>query len=209
MGTVASKSKDQRKSGLGNSGRSSGADKSEVERTIDAAAPEPQRVRPVQNWQAALGSIIAAVADLPRYKDLPISEITQHFIAPLRAGRISLAELSQKGSEDAGASLAGFVIWASASEAVGKKIGEQISAGVFPVRLAPQDWQSGDEIWPLDVVGSDRRVATAVLAGVIRSFGGNCVQMHPLVRKLVAPAQTDRAQSGQGHGLPIGKEVPE
>jgi hemolysin-activating ACP:hemolysin acyltransferase len=51
---------------------------------------------------------------------------------------------------------------------VDAKITEQVKAGVFPVRLANEDWTSGDKVWLLDVIAGDRKAATAVLANFRR-----------------------------------------
>jgi cytolysin-activating lysine-acyltransferase len=69
--------------------------------------------------------------------------------------------------------LAGIAIWASVSEEVDAKIREQIKAGVFPVRLKPEDWTSGKINWLLDVIAPSTKLATSVLANfkqVIKDF---------------------------------------
>jgi cytolysin-activating lysine-acyltransferase len=62
--------------------------------------------------------------------------------------------------------MVGFAIWANVSEEVDAKIREQTTAGVFPVRLKPEDWASGSINWLLDVVAPTAMLATAVLANL-------------------------------------------
>ena len=65
------------------------------------------------------------------------------------------------------------------------KITEQVKAGVFPVRLASEDWASGDRVWLLDVIAGDRKAATAVLANFRQLSGEREVKIHPIVGRLV------------------------
>lgn len=58
--------------------------------------------------------------------------------------------------------VAGFAVWASVSEEVDLKIRDQIKAGTFPIRLKPEDWQSGSINWLLDVIAPDGSVAQIV-----------------------------------------------
>jgi cytolysin-activating lysine-acyltransferase len=67
------------------------------------------------------------------------------------------------------------------------KISEQVKAGVFPVRLASEDWASGERVWLLDVIAGDRKAATAVLANFRQVSGERAVKIHPLVGRLIDP----------------------
>lgn len=42
------------------------------------------------------------------------------------------------------------------------KIAEQTKTGVFPIRLKPDDWTSGEIVWLLDVIAPSREMATTV-----------------------------------------------
>ena len=69
-------------------------------------------------------------------------------------------------------------------EAVDAKIMEQVKAGLFPVRLAGEDWASGT-VWLLDIIAGDRKAATAVLANFRQVSGERAVKIDPLVARLV------------------------
>ena len=72
------------------------------------------------------------------------------------------------------------------------KITEQVKAGAFPVRLAPDDWVSGETVWLLDVVAADRAEATAMLANFRQLAGGRPVRIAPLVARLIDPAVLEK-----------------
>ena len=76
-------------------------------------------------------------------------------------------------------------MWASVSAEVDAKIAEQTKAGVFPIRLKPDDWTSGEIVWLLDVIAPSREMATTVLANFNRVAKQDAVKIHPLVARLV------------------------
>ncbi|KSV69144.1 hypothetical protein N183_30430 [Sinorhizobium sp. Sb3] len=65
------------------------------------------------------------------------------------------------------------------------KIAEQTKAGVFPIRLKPDDWTSGEIVWLLDVIAPSREMATTVPANFNRVAKQDAVKIHPLVARLV------------------------
>lgn len=74
------------------------------------------------------------------------------------------------------------------SDAVDGAITEQVRAGVFPVRLGPDDWASGEIVWLLGVVTADRARATAASANFQQVAGGRPVKIAPLMARLIDPA---------------------
>jgi hemolysin-activating ACP:hemolysin acyltransferase len=78
-----------------------------------------------------------------------------------------------------------IAIWASVSEEADKRIREQISAGVFPLRLKAEDWTSGEIVWLLDVIAPDEKMATEVLKGFRRVAKRDEINVHPVVERLV------------------------
>ena len=114
---------------------------------------------------------------LPRYKNLSISELHSVLLNPLIRDRVAIAsrkapEKSQEEAGDAGtqkqnnvdAGLSGIAIWASVSEEVDAKIREQIKAGVFPVRMKPDVWISGDINWLFDVIAPNQKLTISEIA---------------------------------------------
>lgn len=137
--------------------------------------------------QLSVGQLVIAIMDLPRYKHISLADLTQTVIQPLLRNRIAIAHKSSAGGKVDEETIAGIAIWASVSDAVDLKIAEQIKAGVFPVRLAAEEWASGDHHWLLDVIAGDRAQATSVLANFRQIAGDKQIKIHPLVGRLIDP----------------------
>ncbi len=105
-------------------------------------------------------------------------------LEPLIRDRIAVA---RPAKEEPGmlTDIAGFAIWASVSEEVDGKIREQIKAGTFPLRLKPEDWQSGSINWLLDVIAPDRKTAGRVIANFRQVVKEGELRMHPQIGGLV------------------------
>nr|WP_221231013.1 toxin-activating lysine-acyltransferase [Sphingobium subterraneum] len=89
------------------------------------------------------------------------------------------------------------------SAEVDAKIREQIKGGVFPIRLASDDWASGEALWLLDVIAPPRKVATAVLANFSQIAKGRPVAIHPVVARSVEPELLEKMKvrrEGEGAG---------
>jgi cytolysin-activating lysine-acyltransferase len=145
--------------------------------------------------QVSIGQTVLAMMDLPRYKHLSLADFSHLVINPLLRNRVAIAHKSvtengqTKVDEE---SIAGIAIWATVSPAVDAKIAEQTKAGVFPLRLAPEDWTSGDMPWLLDVIAADRTQATSVLANFRQVVGEKPIKIHPMVARLIDPAVLEK-----------------
>ena len=156
---------------------------------VEAPSLKPEMIEKMAAVRSQLretfGTLVMAVMALPRYRHLSLADLQPVLLDPMIRDRLAIA---QPRATDAGlADLAGFAIWASVSEAVDAKIREQIKAGVWPVRLAPEDWTSGEINWLLDVIAPDRKVAGLVLANFRQVVKGGELRLHPLVTKMVEP----------------------
>jgi cytolysin-activating lysine-acyltransferase len=132
-----------------------------------------------------LGQVVLAMMNLPRYRNQTLGDLTHLVLDPMMRDRLAIAHRTVDGKQQADDDVAGIAIWASVSDAVDAKITEQVKAGVFPVRLANEDWASGDKVWLLDVIAGDRKAATAVLTNFKQLSGERAVKIHPLVARLV------------------------
>ena len=151
-------------------------------------APSPEMVAQIEQVRgrihSAFGQAAMAMMVLPRYRHLPLSELSHVLMEPLIRDRVALA--SSKPDNDNGVNAAtGIAIWASVSKDVDAKIREQVKAGVFPVRLQPEEWTSGDINWLLDVIAPHQRLATSVIANFKQVVKQGDVRIHPLVTRLV------------------------
>ncbi|MBS0572841.1 MAG: toxin-activating lysine-acyltransferase [Proteobacteria bacterium] len=125
-----------------------------------------------------------ALMNLPRYRHQSLGDLTQMVLEPLIRDRIAIA---RPAKEEPGmlTDIAGFAIWASVSEEVDTKIREQIKSGTFPIRLKPEDWQSGTINWLLDVIAPDRKTAGRVIANFKQVVKEGELRMHPQIVGLI------------------------
>ena len=65
------------------------------------------------------------------------------------------------------------------------KIREQIKTGTFPIRLKPEDWNSGPVNWLLDVIAPDRKSTGQVIANFRQVVKEGDLRIHPQVAGLV------------------------
>jgi cytolysin-activating lysine-acyltransferase len=188
------------------------ADKGKSKPTSTNPAPSPQAAAPQtppamtpelmsqitelrSKIQISIGQTILAVMDLPRYKHMSLADFSHLVINPLLRNRVAIAHKSVmengqvKVDEEV---IAGIAIYATVSPAVDAKIAEQTKAGVFPIRLNPEDWTSGDLPWLLDVIAADRTQATSVLANFRQVVGEKPIKIHPMVARLIDPAVLEK-----------------
>ncbi len=154
----------------------------------EAGQPDPEMVAKLGALRtrilSAFGQCALVMMSVPRYRHLSIADLNHLLLEPLVQDRVAIA--SSKGGEgaDEGA-LAGIAIWASVSDEVDKSIREQISAGVFPVRIKTKDWNSGKAIWLLDVIAPSRKLTTSVLANFRQVVKEGPVHIHPMVGRMM------------------------
>ena len=150
--------------------------------TLKKLAPHIAKVR--AHVRESFGSIVMSMMMLPRYRNQTVGDLQQLVLEPLIRDRVALAYPGDKDKNEL-ADLAGMAIWASVSEEVDKRIREQIKAGSFPLRLKPEDWNSGDINWLLDVIAPNAKATTSVLANFGKVVKGGNLRLHPLIAKLV------------------------
>jgi cytolysin-activating lysine-acyltransferase len=94
----------------------------------------------------SFGQVVMAIMNLPRYRHQSLGDLTQLVLEPLVRDRTAIAQPA-KDQPGMLTDIVGFAIWASVSEEMDAKTREQIKAGTFPIRLKPEDWQSGSVNW--------------------------------------------------------------
>ena len=153
--------------------------------------------------QLSVGQVVLAIMNLPRYRHQTLADLMHVVLDPLMRDRVAIAYTRTDGKPEGDEqSVAGIAIWASVSDAVDAKITEQVKAGAFPVRLANEDWVSGETLWLLDVIAGDRKQATAVLANFRQLSGERPVKVHPIVARSVDPTVLEkmRVRPAEGAG---------
>ncbi|MEO9131458.1 MAG: toxin-activating lysine-acyltransferase [Sphingomonas sp.] len=152
--------------------------------------------------QLSVGQVVLAIMNLPRYRHQSLADLLHVVLDPLMRDRVAIAYSRTEGKPEGDEqSVAGIAIWASVSDAVDAKITEQVKAGVFPVRMANEDWVSGETLWLLDVIAGDRKQATAVLANFRQLSGERPVKIHPIVARSVDPAVLEKMRVRPAEGL--------
>ena len=130
------------------------------------------------------GKIAMSMMALPRYRHQTIADLQHIVLEPLIRDRIAIAYPAQTERSPV-SDISGLAIWASVSDEVDAKIREQVKAGVFPIRLKPEEWTSGDNNWLLDVIAPDQKTTVSVLANFKQVVKTGDLRLHPIITRLV------------------------
>lgn len=159
---------------------------------------DPEVARKVAALRAqvreAFGKVVMTMMMLPRYRHQTIGDLQHLVLEPLIRDRIAIAYPGDK-DRDALTDVVGFGIWASVSEEVDAAIREQIKAGVFPIRLKPDAWNSGSINWLLDVIAPNRKLTASVIANFKQVVKDGNLRLHPLVTRLVDPETLEKMRA--------------
>lgn len=158
----------------------------------------------------SFGNVVMTMMMLPRYRHQSLVDLQHLVLDPLLRDRIALAY--PRDTEDkALADVTGVAIWASVSDAVDAKIREQIAAGVFPIRLKGEEWDSGDNNWLLDVIAPDQKTTATVIANFRQLVKEGGLKLHPLVTRLVDSETLQKMGATRGGTAAAGApaDIPE
>ncbi len=144
------------------------------------------------------GKVALAMMALPRYRNLSLLDLNHILLEPLIRDRVAIASAakSPEGEMPSLEGLSGIAIWATVSDEVDAKIREQIKAGVFPVRLAADDWTSGSINWLFDVIAPNQKLTTSVIANFKQVVKEGDLRIHPLITRLVDPETLKKMGAG-------------
>jgi len=149
---------------------------------------DPEIARKIAALRSTLrenfGKIVMAMMMVPRYRAQMLGDLQHLVLDPMLKDRVAIAYRDQVEDNPA-ADMSGFAFWASVSEDVDARIREQIASGVFPVRLKPEDWNSGEINWLLDVVAPDRATIASVIGNFRKVAKQGELRLHPLISRLV------------------------
>lgn len=162
--------------------------------------PDPEVARKIAALRAhvreSFGKIVMAMTVLPRYRYQTLGDLQHLVLEPLIRDRIAIAQLSNKDRTARG-DVVGFAIWASVSEEIDADIRQQIKAGVFPVRLKAEAWNSGSINWLLDVIAPNRKATASVIANLKQVVKEGNLRLHPLITRLVDPETLQKMGAGK------------
>ncbi len=139
----------------------------------------------------SFGKIVMTMMMLPRYRHQTLGDLQHLVLEPLIRDRIAIAYPGDK-DRSALSDVVGFAIWASVSEDVDAEIRQQIKAGVFPIRLKAEAWNSGSINWLLDVIAPNRKLTASVISNLKQVVKEGSLRLHPLVTRLVDPETLEK-----------------
>jgi cytolysin-activating lysine-acyltransferase len=109
---------------------------------------------------AALAQIITVLMRSPQHRHLALADLEWLVFPPLLTGQFSVAQLNSKDGKRSVP--AAVVLWASVSPEVDKRLSQNLSS---PVRLRPDEWKSGEQLWLIEAAGDAR-----ILNGLLRQL---------------------------------------
>ena len=144
----------------------------------------------------AFAQIASLAMRSPLYRHFAIGDLEWLVLPALALGTFAIAEAKAQGGPNHPVAA---VLWASVSPEVDARLSANLEA---PVRLRPDEWRSGDQLWIVAIIG-DQRIAT----GLLQQLAGSAFQGRPVnirvsgsdgkvvLRKLdeVFPLKTDEA----------------
>lgn len=155
-----------------------------------AAALDPEVAKKIaavrSHVRESFGKIVMAMMVIPRYRRQSLEDLQHLVLEPLINDRVAIAYPSDADG-NALADIAGVAIWASVSEDVDAKIREQVKAGVFPIKLKPDEWKSGSINWLLDVIAPNPKATARVIANFRQVAKEGDLRLHPVVAKSLDP----------------------
>lgn len=154
----------------------------------ETAAIDPEIAKKIAALRSSLrenfGKIVMAMMMVPRYRAQMLGDLQHLVLDPMLKDRVAIAYRDKK-EDNPVADMAGFAFWASVSEEVDGRIREQIANGVFPIRLKPEDWTSGEINWLFDVIAPDRQTIAMVVSNFRKVAKDGELRLHPLMTRLV------------------------
>ena len=138
----------------------------------------------------SFGKVVMAMMMMPRYRHQTLADLQHLVLEPLMRDRVAIAQRAsdQPVAED----IAGVAIWASVSEECDARIRDQIRGGAWPLRLRPDDWNSGQINWLIDVIAPDAKSTASVIANFRQVVKEGSLRLHPLIARLVDAETLDK-----------------
>ncbi len=124
---------------------------------------------------AAFGEIVSVLLRSPAFRHYGLADLEWLVIPALQTGQFSLAEAR---SEEGGLlGPVGVVLWASVSEDVDRQLSTELRR---PIRIRPDDWQSGDAAWLIAAVGPQQVVNGIVDRLLSTTLKGRTLKMRAI-----------------------------
>ena len=146
------------------------------------AAVRPRDARQVRFAQS-FAQIVAVLMRDANFRKMRLADLEWLVLPPVMAGQFRLAQApspvgrvkGKDGSEQGGVLVpVAVALWARVSDGIDKALSEGLDK---PVRLRPNEWASGDNIWPMAVAGDQRAVPKFLEQLAKTEFKGQRVKM--------------------------------
>lgn len=105
----------------------------------------------------AFGHVVSLLMQSPLYRHYAVADLEWLAVPPLLTGTFAIAEARPQA--DGPSFPVAAVLWACVSPDVDKRLTENVSG---PIRLRPDEWRSGEQLWVIAVAG-DPKVASGLV----------------------------------------------
>ena len=112
-----------------------------------------QRTQLSRRLTASLGEIVSVLIRSPGHKFNTLADLEWMVIPAIATGQFRVAEAVHKDTGNAAP--VAVVMWASVSAEVDKRLTENVGQ---PLRLKPDEWRSGSNVWLIEAIGEPRAV---------------------------------------------------
>ncbi|MGJ4999506.1 toxin-activating lysine-acyltransferase [Bradyrhizobium sp. HKCCYLR20261] len=129
----------------------------------------------------AFAKIVALMMHCASHMHLPLGDLPLLIVTPLLAGQVALVQAMRE--DESAPSPYGVALWAKVSADVDRRLSEDKTGSL---RLAPDEWQSGDILWIIDVFGYPQIVPPFLEEFVATHFPGQHPKMRVIGKQGVA-----------------------
>jgi len=128
---------------------------------------------------AAFGQMVGILMRSPAMRKMSLGELEWMIVPPIKHGHFMLAHVR---SQDGAMEPIGFLVWAVVSPEVDKRLSDPSK----PLRLAPQEWKSGDIPWVISGAGDEK-----ALKGMIEQLRSSVFKDREVKMRVAEPQHAD------------------
>ena len=147
--------------------------------SLSNSTPPPNWERADEQSAATFGRITRMLMRSPHYENHTLADLNWLLLAPLTLKQFSLLRSRSTANPVKPTVLSSVALWARVSDKIDARLMSNLSA---PIKLSPDEWCSGSNVWIVDILGDPaanqetlKRLRTVV-------FPGQTVKMRVLGR---------------------------